>query len=148
MCLTSPDSQPQKKRVQGVSLVQAASKISLLSLPANDTWEWHGPCCLARVHRQARTDLAHTYLERTYIARTTRSTGKNDYCGELQHSGKEAADRTSEVQRPDEIKKIVPPSWTGGETLFRVIPMVQGNNVAKTPARLIAPLLIRLRRRR
>ena len=61
-----------------VATVACASPDSFSTL--KDTWEWRGPCCLVRVHRQLRRCLCHTYMEGRHLAGLDSPASTNHPC--------------------------------------------------------------------
>ena len=104
-----------------------------------DTWEWRGPCCLVRVHRQLRRCLfTPTWKEDIWqgltVAQPQRITHVKPQDQPFLSPVIENV-KSVDLLRP---RKVSYP-WTG-ETQFRVTPAACGNSVFRTSARILVPV--------
>ena len=120
--------------------VSDARAASVPQKPVNDTWEWRGPCCLVRVHRQPRKTLFTptwnglkirpvTQAVRTTVAQPVGSDPLKPYVEKVN-----SKILTKKDFRPRKVAHL-----RTGETRFQVAPHVQGNTLVKIPAKLMVP---------
>ena len=119
-----------------VATVACASPDSLKT--HKDTWEWRGPCCLVRVHRQLRRCLfTPTWKEGIWQGLTVQPQRITHVKPQDQSFLTPVIENAKSVDllRP---KKVSYP-WTG-ETHFRVTTAACGNSVFRTFARILVPV--------
>ena len=91
-----------------------------------DTWEWQGPCCLVRVHRQFRRCLyTPTRKESIWQGLTIQPKDQSSRSPVIENV------KSVDLFRP---RKVAYP-WTG-ETHFKVAPDAQSKCVFRTFARI------------
>ena len=134
--LKSDRSSECKDYKDGVATVACASPDSFKT--HKDTWEWRGPCCLVRVHRQLRRCLfTPTWKEDIWQGLTVQPQRITHVKPQDQSFLSPVIENVKSVDllRP---RKVSYP-WTG-ETQFRVTPAACGSSVCRTSARILVPV--------
>ena len=120
----------------GIATVACAASDSLKI--EKDTWEWRGPCCLVRVHRQVRRYLfTTTWKEDIWQGLTVQPQ-------QITHvKPQDRSFLTPVIEHVKSVEYLKPRKvsypWTG-ETHSRVTPAACGNSVYRTTARILVPV--------
>ena len=119
-----------------MATVACACPVSSVKL--HDTWEWRGPCCLVRVHRQTRKCLfTPTRKESIWQGLTVQPQRITHVKPQDQSFLSSVIENVKSVELL-RARKVDRP-WTG-ETCFKVTTDACGNSVFRTCARILVPV--------